>query len=130
MLGAVVVTVGLWLAMGGAPPGALAAAALAVAGFLAWQGTTLGRVWAWVSLLIGLDSLAWPILTMARISRVTQQPDDQQMGMILTAVVAGLFASVFWISFAWGIFRWIKRQEAGPDETAAAPSAPHNPNKR
>lgn len=78
---------------------------------MAWQGTTLGRVWAWASLLIGLDSLAWPLITMVRISRVTQQPDDQQMGQILGAVVTGLFAAVFWLSFSWGIFRWIKRKE-------------------
>jgi hypothetical protein len=111
VLGALAVTVGLWLAVGGAPPEALAAVALAVAGFLAWRGTTLGRVWAWASLLIGLDSLAWPIVTMVQISRATQQPDDQQMGQILAAVVTGLFAAVFWISFAWGIFRWTKRRE-------------------
>ena len=109
-LGAIIVTIGFWLAIGGAPVELLAAVALSVAGFLVWQGTTLGRLWAWTSLLIGLDSLAWPVVTMARISRITQQPDDQQMGMILTAVVAGLFASVFWLSFGWGIFRWAKRQ--------------------
>lgn len=111
VLGAVAVTVGLWLAVGEVPVEGLAAVALAVAGFLAWQGTTLGRVWAWASLLIGLDSLAWPLITMVRISRVTQQPDDQQMGQILGAVVTGLFAAVFWLSFSWGIFRWIKRKE-------------------
>jgi hypothetical protein len=112
VLGALAVTVGLWLAIGETPVEALAAVALAVAGLLAWQGTTLGRVWAWASLLIGLDSLAWPVVTMVRISRVTQQPDDQQMGQMLGAVVTGLFAAVFWLSFSWGIFRWIKRKES------------------
>ncbi len=111
VVGAVAVAVGFWLAVGAVPFEMLAAVALGVAGFLAWQGTTLGRVWAWASLLIGLDSLAWPIVTMIQISRVTEQPNDQQMGMILTAVVAGLFASVFWLSFGWGIFRWAKRKE-------------------
>jgi hypothetical protein len=119
VLGAVVVTIGFWLAAGAVPPAMLAAVALGVAGFLAWQGTTLGRVWAWTSLLVGLDSLAWPVVTMIRISRVTEQPDDQQMGMILTAVVAGLFASVFWLSFGWGIFRWAKRKELEQAEVTA-----------
>lgn len=118
VLGAVVVTVGFWLAVGDVPPELLAAVALGVAGFLVWQGTTLGRIWAWTSLLLGLASLAWPIVTMIRISRVTEQPNDRQMGLILTAVVAGLFASVFWISFAWGIFRWVRRKEM----EAAAPA--------
>jgi hypothetical protein len=119
VLGAVVVTIGFWLAAGAVPLEMLAAVALGVAGFLAWQGTTLGRIWAWASLLLGLDSLAWPVVTMIRISRVTEQPDDQQMGMILTAVVAGLFASVFWLSFGWGIFRWAKRKELEQAEVTA-----------
>ena len=110
-LGAIVVTIGFWLAAGAVPLEGLVAFALGIAGFLVWQGTTLGRVWAWASLLLGLDSLAWPIVTMLQISRVTEQPNDQQMGEILGAVVAGLFSSVFWVSFAFGIFRWIKRQE-------------------
>jgi hypothetical protein len=41
------------------------------------------------------------------------------MGMILTAVVAGLFASVFWLSFGWGIFRWAKRKELEQAEVTA-----------
>jgi len=115
-VGALVVTVGFWLAVGAVPPALLAGTALGVAGLLAWLGTTLGRLWAWVSLLLGLDSLAWPIVTMVRVSRVTEQPNDQQVGLILTAVVSGLVASVFWISFAWGIFRWVQRKEAARDE--------------
>jgi len=123
VLGAIVVTIGFWLVWGGLPLELLVAVALGIAGFLAWQGTTLGRVWAWASLLLGLDSLAWPIVTMIQISRVTEQPNDQQMGLILTAVVAGLFSSVFWVSFAFGIFRWIKRQETGQAEVEAKAQA-------
>ncbi len=119
-LGAIVVTIGFWLVWGELPVALVTAVALGVAGFLIWQGSTLGRVWAWASLLLGLDSLAWPIVTMLQISRVTEQPNDQQMGEILSAVVAGLFSSVFWVSFAFGIFRWIKRQETEAVETADA----------
>ena len=124
VLGAIVVTIGFWLASGAVPLEMLVAVALGVAGFLAWQGTTLGRIWAWTSLLLGLDSLAWPVVTMIQISRVTEQPDDRQMGLILTAVVAGLFSSVFWTSFAFGIFRWIKRRETGPAEDEAKAEVP------
>ena len=112
VLGAIVVTIGVWLAVGAAPVEMLGAVTLGVAGFLVWQGATIGRIWGWTSLLVGLASLAWPIVTMIQISRLTEQPSDEQMGMILTAVVAGLFASVFWLSFGWGIFRWIARREA------------------
>lgn len=123
VLGAIVVTIGFWMAIGAVPLEMLGAVGLGVAGFLAWQGTTLGRIWAWTSLLLGLDSLAWPVVTMIQISRVTEQPDDQQMGLILTAVVAGLFASVFWLSFGWGIFRWTKRQELEQAEVDAKAEA-------
>lgn len=126
--GAVVVTVGFWLAVGAVPRELLAAIALGVAGFLVWQGTTLGRLWAWASLLLGLDSLAWPIVTMVRISRAAEQPTDQQMGLILTSVVAGLFASVFWVSFAWGVFRWVQRREqAAADALASSREASRSP---
>ena len=119
VLGAIVVTIGVWLAVGATPVELLGAVALGVAGFLAWQGTTIGRVWGWTSLLVGLASLAWPIVTMLQISRLTEQPSDEQMGMILTAVVAGLFAAVFWLSFAWGIFRWVQRKELEQAEVKA-----------
>lgn len=109
VLGAAVVTVGVWLAFGDVPLELLVAVGLVVAGFLAWRGTTRGHVWAWTSLLLGLASLTWPVVTMVRVSRMTAQPSDEQMGLILGAVVGGLFASVFWISFAWGIFRWVRR---------------------
>jgi len=126
VLGAIVVTIGFWLAGGELPVAAVAALALAVAWFLAWQGSTIGRVWAWACLLLGIASAAWPITTMIQIRRVAMEPSDEQMGLILTAVVAGLFSSVFWLSFAFGIFRWIKRREM----EAAAPSAGDAQRKR
>ena len=64
VLGAVVVTIGFWLAGGELPVVAVAALALAAAGFLAWQGSTIGRVWDWACLLLGAASAAWPIVTM------------------------------------------------------------------
>ena len=94
----------------------VAAIALAAAGFLAWQGTTIAHVWAWTCLLLGFASAAWPMATMVQVrmaagDAATAEPSDEQMGLILTAVVAGLVSSVFWISFGSGIFRWIKRKE-------------------
>ncbi|OGW69539.1 MAG: hypothetical protein A3A88_03335 [Nitrospirae bacterium RIFCSPLOWO2_01_FULL_62_17] len=129
VLGAIVVTIGFWLVWGELPVEVVAGVALAAAGFMAWQGSTIGRVWAWTCLLLGLDSLAWPIMTMVQVRMATEQPTDQQMGLILTAVVAGLFSSVFWISFAFGIFRWIKRRETEASEPAA-PSTESGQKKR
>ena len=111
VLGSIVVTIGFWLVWGELPLALVAAGALGMAGFLAWRGSTIGRVWAWACLLLGIASAAWPIVTMVQVRRLAAEPSDEQMGLILTAVVAGLFASVFWTSFAFGIFRWIKRRE-------------------
>lgn len=111
VLGAIVVTIGFWLVWGELPLALVAAVALGMAVFLAWQGSTIGRVWAWACLLLGIASAAWPIATMVQVRRLAAEPSDEQMGLILTAVVAGLFASVFWTSFAFGIFRWIKQRE-------------------
>ena len=89
VLGAIVVTIGFWLAGGELPVMVVAALALGVAGFLVWQGSTIGRVWAWTCLLLGCASAAWPIATMVQMRRLTAEPSDEQMGLILTAVVRG-----------------------------------------
>jgi hypothetical protein len=117
VLGAIVVTIGFWLVWGGLPTPVVALAALAAAGFLTWQGTTIAHVWAWTCLLLGFASAAWPMATMVQVrmaagEAAAAEPSDEQIGLILTAVVAGLFSSVFWVSFGIGIFRWIKRKEA------------------
>ncbi len=119
ILGAIVVTTGFWLVWGELPVAFVAAVALGVTGFLFWQGSTIGRVWAWACLLLGAASAAWPIATMVQVRRVAAEPSDEQMGLILTAVVAGLFSSVFWISFGSGIFRWIRRNEMEQAEAKA-----------
>ncbi|MGH8863478.1 MAG: hypothetical protein ACREVZ_02340, partial [Burkholderiales bacterium] len=43
VLGAIVVTIGFWLVWGELPVALVTAVALGVAGFLIWQGSTLGR---------------------------------------------------------------------------------------
>lgn len=122
VLGSIVVTIGFWLVWGELPVALLVAFALSVAGFLIWRGTTIAHVWAWTCLLLGFASAAWPMATMVQVrmeAAAAAEPSDEQMGLILTAVVAGLFSSVFWISFGSGIFRWIKRKELEQAEVEA-----------
>ena len=76
-----------------------------VAGFLIWQGRTVGLVWAWATLLLGLESLAWPIVTMVQVRSTTTEPTDEQMGTILSAVVTGLLSAIFWITISYGLFK-------------------------
>jgi hypothetical protein len=130
VLGSLVLTVGFWLMAGELSVPVAAAIALGSAGFLAWRGTTVGAVWAWATLLLGLESLAWPITTMVRIHRATAAPTDEQMGQILTSFLFGGFAAIFWMSFAYGIFRRIGRPEGGTPAAAGTPEPPPSRRKR
>ncbi len=67
LAGSLVVTVGLWMSLGGLSPSIATVVAIGVAAFLVWRGTSPGRVWAWTTLFLGLESLAWPVLTMIRV---------------------------------------------------------------
>jgi len=122
VFGAIVVTFGFWLVWGELPVVLVAAIALAVAGFLVWRGKTIAHVWAWSCVLLGLASAAWPMATMVQVrmeAAAGADPSDEAMEQILTAVVAGLVSSVFWISFGSGIFRWIKRKKLEQAEVEA-----------
>ena len=111
VLGSLVVTVGFWLVWGDMSLALALVVALGVAAVLAWRGSTVAEVWAWVTALLGLESLAWPVVTMIRIRMQSTEPTEQEMGRILTAVLFGLFSSIFWLTFAYGIFRWIGRKK-------------------
>jgi hypothetical protein len=100
-----VVMVGAWLGWGSLAGGWWIGLFLVLGVFLFWRGKTIGEVWAWATLLLGGESLAWPITTMMRARMSSVQPSEEEMGLILNAVLFGLFSSVFWISFAIGLFR-------------------------
>jgi hypothetical protein len=113
LLGSLVVAFGLWL-IGVELPLVLAVLlALIIAGFLLWQSPNIGTVWAWSTLLLGLESVAWPIVTMVQIRITGREPTEQQMGLMLTAILFGIFSGVFWLTFSYGIFKWTRKREAG-----------------
>ncbi|HXT66896.1 MAG TPA: hypothetical protein VN657_08885 [Nitrospiraceae bacterium] len=105
LLGSLVVAAGAWLAWDWFSLWEVSLVAAGVAGFLIWQGRTIGLVWAWATLLLGVESLAWPIITMIQINSITTEPNDEQMGTILSAVLMGLISAVFWITFSYGLFK-------------------------
>ncbi len=105
LLGSLVVATGAWLAWDSFSPWGVFLVTGGVAGFLIWQGRTIGLVWAWATLLLGLESLAWPIFTMVQVRSTTTEPTDEQMGTILSAVVTGLLSAVFWITISYGLFK-------------------------
>ena len=105
LLGSLVVATGAWLAWDSFSLWEIVLVAGGAAGFLIWQGRTIGLVWAWATLLLGVESLAWPIVTMVQIRSITIEPTDEQMGTILSAVLMGLVSAVFWITFSYGLFK-------------------------
>lgn len=120
MLGSLVVAVGAWLAWDALSSNWVVLLAVATGGLLLWQGRTIGLTWAWATFLLGLESLAWPLVTMVQIRQATTEPSDEQMGRILLAVVAGLFSAVFWISFSYGLFKRAGQKHSGQPATSPA----------
>ena len=120
VLASVAVTLGFWILWGTSPVLLTAALAVAVTAFFLWQSRSAGEVWAWATLMLGLESLAWPIVTMVQLRFSSAQPTDEQMGLILTAVLFGMFSSIFWMTFSYGLFKWVRRK-ATDAETAKPP---------
>ena len=98
--------------------------------FLLWQGRSIGAVWAWTTLGLGIESMTWPIVTMIRIRMEGIEPTEEQMGTILNAVLFGLFASVFWVTFAFGLFKRLREQNAPPIPVQESKLAPPRGKKK
>ena len=108
----VVVTFGFTMAWNPIPVSWAVLAGLGFTALLVWLGTTPKHVWAWACLSLGLESLSWPAVQMIKlqISGVTE-PNEDQMVELLHAGVFGVIFATFWLTFAYGVFRWIKRGE-------------------
>ena len=122
LLGSLVVAAGAWLAWDSFSLWEVSLIAGGAAGFLIWQGRTIGLVWAWATLLLGVESLAWPIVTMVQVRSIAIEPTDEQMGTILSAVLMGLISAVFWITFSYGLFK-----RTGQSITASSTEATDSP---
>jgi len=105
VLGSLTVTVGLWLLVGALPVPLGITLAVGLAILLAWKSPSIGDIWAASTLLLGVESLAWPIMQMADIQKLGPEPPLEELQRIFTAVLFGLFSGVFWMTFAYGIFK-------------------------
>jgi hypothetical protein len=121
-LGTLVVAVGFWLLWGTIFPVIVAGWALFVGGLLWWKARTITEVWAWSTLLLGLESFAWPLTLMIQLKGASDAPSEDEMGTILSAVVLGLFSAVFWISFSYGLFK--RAWGVAPDPPSNTSRAP------
>ena len=119
ILGALVVAVGAWLASSASSAVQAALVFIAAAAFLLWRGRPVSLIWAWSTLFLGLECFAWPIATMLHVRSAGREPSDDEMGAILSATLMGLFSAVFWIAFAYGLFKRAK-STVGPDGSSRA----------
>jgi hypothetical protein len=127
------VALGAWLAWDQLGQGEAALVFVLVIGLLIWRGKTIGLVWAWATLLPGVESFVWPLITMVQIRATTDQPSDQQMGVILSAVFMGLFSAVFWLAFSYGLFRRAGTGGMAPPQVGVnkiSATVPRKPQKR
>ena len=127
VLGSLTVTVGLWLLIGALPIpiGIMMGVALAI--LLAWKCPSMGYIWATSTLLLGIESFAWPLMQMADLQKLGPEPPLEELERIFTAVLFGLFSGVFWMTFAYGIF---KRTRGTNTPTTPSVTVPQTKNQR
>jgi hypothetical protein len=124
VLATLVTTVGFWLIWSEPSWGGVVVWALAAGGFLWWKAGSVTEIWAWSTLGLGLQSVMWPVQRMIQFHGATETLSDEEMGAILSAVVMGLFSSVFWLSFSYGLFQraWkVAATSAGDSLSGSSP---------
>ena len=121
-LATLVAAVGFWLIWGGtASPFIVVGWALTVGLFLWFRAESITEVWAWSTLLLGLESFAWPLVLMIQLRGQAESLPESEMGTILSAVVLGLFSSVFWVSFSYGLFKRACKLDSAVSADQSAP---------
>ena len=122
VLGAMAGAGGLWFLQGGL---SLTVTVLVVVGLTAVLANVCQRaaqVWTWSTLLLGLESLAWPFQLLGELQQFGPEPPMEEMSKVFTAVLFGVFSGIFWLTFAYGLYR---RSQPSPEE----PAAPLTPNQ-
>ena len=110
-IGSLVVTFGLWLVWGAAPVIALIVVALVLGVLLSWGSSSLAAVWAWTTALLGVESFALAVVTMIQGKLGDREPTEEEMISMVTAMLFGLFSSIFWLTFSYGIFKKFVRAD-------------------
>ena len=122
VLGAMTVAGGLWFLQGEL---SLAVTVMVVVGLtvvLAKICLRVAQVWMWSTLLLGLESLAWPFLMLGELRQFGPEPPIDEMSKVFTAVLFGVFSGIFWLTFAYGLYR---RTQGGTED----PATPLTPNQ-
>jgi hypothetical protein len=108
VFGSLAVTVGLWLLIGALPVPIGIAMGIGLAILLAWKCPSIGYIWAICTLLLGVESMAWAMMQVTDLQKLGREPTMEEMENIFPAVMLGLFSGVFWMTFAYGIYKRIQ----------------------
>ena len=122
VLGAMAVTGGFWFLQGGLSLAVTVTMVVGLMVVLAKTCPSVAHVWMWSTLLLGLESLAWPFLMLGELQQFGPEPPLEEMSKVFTAVLFGVFSGIFWLTFAYGLYR---RTQPAPEE----PAAPLTPNQ-
>lgn len=108
VFGSLAVTVGLWLLIGALPVPIGIAMGIGLAILLAWKCPSIGYIWTICTLLLGVESMAWAMMQVTDLQKLGREPTMEEMENIFPAVMLGLFSGVFWMTFAYGIYKRIQ----------------------
>jgi hypothetical protein len=123
VLGAIAVTVGLWFLQGGLSSAITIIMIVGLTIVYAKVCPTTAHVWMWSTLVLGLESLAWPFQMMGTLEQFGPEPPLEEMQRVFTAVLFGLFSGIFWLTFAYGIYR--RTRPKVEDPSSAEPLTPN-----
>ena len=105
VLGAMAVTVGLWFLQGDLSSSVTIIIIVGLTILYAKVCPTAAHVWMWSTLLLGVESLAWPFQLIGELEQYGSEPPLEEMSKVFTAVLFGVFSGIFWLTFAYGIYR-------------------------
>ena len=105
VLGAMAVTVGLWFLQGDLSSSVTIIIIVGLTILYAKVCPTAAHVWMWSTLLLGVESLAWPFQLIGELEQYGAEPPLEEMSKVFTAVLFGVFSGIFWLTFAYGIYR-------------------------
>ena len=121
VLGAMAVAGGLWFLQGGLSLTVTVLVVVGLAAVLANICQRASQVWTWSTLLLGLESLAWPFQLVGELRQFGPEPPMEEMSKVFTAVLFGVFSGIFWLTFAYGLYR----RSHPPSEETVAPLTPN-----
>ena len=119
VLGAMAVTVGLWFLQGDLSSSITVLMIVGLTILYAKVCLTAWHIWMWSTLLLGLESLSWPFQMMGELQQFGPEPPIEEMSKVFTAVLFGVFSGIFWLTFAYGIYR--RTQPKVQDPSSAEP---------